>query len=65
DALQAEINELESLIVKAEQIGTDTKSKELLSGLEQGFAQLADMIKIKKNNSAIKLIINADFLNHD
>ena len=32
DALQAEINELESLIVKAEQIGTDTKSKELLSG---------------------------------
>ncbi|HFN7726518.1 TPA: SNF2-related protein [Escherichia coli] len=48
DALQAEINELESLIVKAEQIGTDTKSKELLSGLEQGFAQLAEMGAAKK-----------------
>lgn len=52
DALQAEINELESLIVKAEQIGTDTKSKELLSGLEQGFAQLAEMGAAKKSSSS-------------
>ncbi|HFF8638977.1 TPA: hypothetical protein ACGE8N_000231 [Yersinia enterocolitica] len=48
DALQAEINELETLIVKAEQIGVDTKSKELLLGLEKGFTQLAEMGAAKK-----------------
>ena len=37
---------------KAEQIGTDTKSKELLSGLEQGFAQLAEMGAAKKSSSS-------------
>ncbi|MGK7563284.1 SNF2-related protein [Salmonella enterica] len=47
-ALQAEINELETLIFKAEQIGVDTKTKELLLGLEQGFAQLAEMGAAKK-----------------
>lgn len=46
--LQAEINELETLIFKAEQIGVDTKTKELLLGLEQGFAQLAEMGAAKK-----------------
>lgn len=52
NALQAEINELESLIVKVEHIGTDTKSKELLSGLGQGFAQLAEMGAAKKSSSS-------------
>lgn len=47
-ALQAEINELEALIFKAEQISVDTKTKELLLGLEQGFAQLAEMGAAKK-----------------
>ncbi len=46
--LQAEINELETHIFKAEQIGIDTKTKELLLGLEQGFAQLAEMGAAKK-----------------
>lgn len=46
--LQAEINELETLIFKAEEIGVDTKTKELLLGLEQGFAQLAEMGAAKK-----------------
>lgn len=49
--LQAEINELETLIFKAEQIGVDTKTKELLLGLEQGFAQLAEMGAAKKSSS--------------
>ncbi|EOG9708986.1 SNF2-related protein [Vibrio cholerae] len=47
-ALQAEIAELELLITKAELIGIDTKSKELLIGLEKGFAQLAEMGAAKK-----------------
>lgn len=47
-ALQAEIAELEVLIAKAEQISVDTKSKELLLGLEKGFAQLAEMGAAKK-----------------
>ncbi|HHY0327935.1 TPA: SNF2-related protein [Vibrio cholerae] len=46
--LQAEIAELELLITKAELIGIDTKSKELLIGLEKGFAQLAEMGAAKK-----------------
>ena len=47
-ALQAEIAELELLITKAELIDIDTKSKELLIGLEKGFAQLAEMGAAKK-----------------
>jgi superfamily II DNA or RNA helicase len=47
-ALHAEISELEILIKKAEQIGVDTKSKELLVGLEKGFVQLAEMGAAKK-----------------
>lgn len=46
--LQAEIAELELLITKAELIDIDTKSKELLIGLEKGFAQLAEMGAAKK-----------------
>lgn len=48
DALQAEINELETLIAKAEQIGVDTKSEGLLLGLDKGFTQLAEMGAAKK-----------------
>ncbi|HBC3468914.1 TPA: DEAD/DEAH box helicase family protein [Vibrio parahaemolyticus] len=47
-ALKAEIAELELLIAKAELIDIDTKSKELLIGLEKGFAQLAEMGAAKK-----------------
>lgn len=47
-ALKAEIAELELLIAKAERIDIDTKSKELLIGLEKGFAQLAEMGAAKK-----------------
>ncbi|MDW1518946.1 SNF2-related protein [Vibrio sp. Vb5032] len=47
-ALQAEIVELELLIAKAERISVDTKSKELLVGLEKGFAQLQEMGAAKK-----------------
>lgn len=47
-ALQTEIAELEMLIAKAEHISVDTKSKELLLGLEKGFAQLAEMGAAKK-----------------
>lgn len=47
-ALHTEISELELLIKKAEQIGVDTKSKELLVGLEKGFVQLAEMGAAKK-----------------
>lgn len=36
------------MIKKAEQIGVDTKSKELLVGLEKGFVQLAEMGAAKK-----------------
>ena len=42
-ALDAEITELGDIIVKAELIGIDTKSKELLQGLDKGFEQLAEM----------------------
>lgn len=47
-ALHAEISELALLIEKAEKIGVDTKSKELLVGLEKGFMQLAEMGAAKK-----------------
>ncbi len=47
-ALHAEIFELKILIKKAEKIEVDTKSKELLVGLEKGFVQLAEMGAAKK-----------------
>ncbi|MFQ2001403.1 SNF2-related protein [Aeromonas veronii] len=48
NALRAEIAELNMLITKAELIGIDTKSKELLIGLDKGFAQLAEMGAARK-----------------
>ncbi|HHJ4429578.1 TPA: ATP-dependent helicase, partial [Klebsiella pneumoniae] len=48
NALRAEITELNMLIAKAELIGIDTKSKELLIGLDKGFAQLAEMGAARK-----------------
>lgn len=48
NALRAEIAELNLLITKAELIGIDTKSKELLIGLDKGFAQLAEMGAARK-----------------
>lgn len=48
NALRAEIAELNMLIAKAELIGIDTKSKELLIGLDKGFAQLAEMGAARK-----------------
>lgn len=48
NALRAEIAQLNMLITKAELIGIDTKSKELLIGLDKGFAQLAEMGAARK-----------------
>ncbi|MEQ6344797.1 SNF2-related protein [Vibrio cyclitrophicus] len=47
-ALDSEIAELEAIIAKAKLIGIDTKSKELLQGLDRGFEQLAEMGAARK-----------------
>ncbi|WP_413284208.1 SNF2-related protein [Vibrio sp. MA40-2] len=47
-ALDSEIAELEAIIAKAKLIGIDTKSKELLQGLDKGFEQLAEMGAARK-----------------